>query len=192
MMTPSEWKFRSVSSCSSSHLHGSQNSHRPKRFSFKIGVLSHGKTNEEPPSGPSLNALDPLPDDQVKLEGIVNYHLSQVGRLKLEVDHYNSTIELLSCTTPPEGMECVARKLHERIRGVMDARKQLGEFMSFHVREIYRILKLKQEMTGNTTDDYPTQYVVTSLLHFCFQRWCVFFIRFWLSAQDGFDFNSST
>ncbi|KKZ60668.1 hypothetical protein EMCG_04652 [[Emmonsia] crescens] len=117
-----------------------------------ISASSHSKGNGTHPSNPASNAVDLLPDDLTKLNGTVNYHLSQVDRLKLELAYHNETIELLSCTNPPEGMECVAKKLLERIQGAKDARNLLAHFMTFHVSEVWRIFKLKHEIAG--TPDY--------------------------------------
>ncbi|OJD13283.1 hypothetical protein AJ78_06243 [Emergomyces pasteurianus Ep9510] len=173
MTNPSKWKFRSVSLPSTSQLPEPENF---KRFSLgnrslfdlsrsrtittpaaasSIRPSAHFKGDETHASDPALSGIDRLPDDQVKLDGIVNYHLSQLDRLHLELAWHNEAIELLSRTNPPKDMRCLAEKLLERIRRAKDARNLLEPFMKFHVHEVWRILKLKQKVAGNDEKDYP-------------------------------------
>lgn len=98
----------------------------------------------------------------------MNYHLSQVDRLKLELAYHNETIELLSCTNPPEGMECVAKKLLERIQGAKDMRNLLAHSMTFHVSEVWRIFKLRHEIAG--TPDYVMYVFPLLSVSGCFLR----------------------
>ncbi|OAX80663.1 hypothetical protein ACJ72_04997 [Emergomyces africanus] len=129
---------------------------------------THSKGFETHSSDSALNASDSLPDDQVKLDGLVNYHLSQLDKLNLELARHNETIELLSRTNPPEDMGCVAEKLLERIRLAKDARNLLEPFMKFHVHEVWSILQLKQQVAGNDAKEYPAIYGFLLLFPFGF------------------------
>ncbi|EEH39915.2 hypothetical protein PAAG_02104 [Paracoccidioides lutzii Pb01] len=102
----------------------------------------------------SSQPFDELPRDANKLEGIMNYHLGQLDRLRLELDLQNETIERLSRTLTPEDLEHTAQKLLARVRVARNSRNLLAPFMGFHLREIKRIIELRWKMSGK--DELPT------------------------------------
>ena len=100
------------------------------------------------PPIPPRSPRDPLPNDSTKLEGILNYHLSQLGRIKRELREHNTTIEQLAYTladlTAHPEMQYTAGRLVARIQGVRNARNLLAKFVAFHLQEIERIMLLKR------------------------------------------------
>ncbi|EEQ84107.1 hypothetical protein RJZ56_000569 [Blastomyces dermatitidis] len=165
-MTSSIRTFRSVSSPSSRQLHEPRNSNRAsKRFSlgiFSNSDLSRSSTattasgKETRQCAPTSNEVDLLPNDQIKLEEIANYHLGQIGRLAIEIAHCNEQVELLPRTKLPEGMECIARKHYERMQAAEDWLKLLENFQDFHRQEVERIKELKKKlMMSNALDSDP-------------------------------------
>lgn len=99
------------------------------------------------PATPPPSPRDILPVDGMKLEGILNYHLSQLDRIKRELREHNTTIEQLDYTladlaTHPE-MQYTTERLVARIQGVRNARNLLAKFVVFHLQEIERIMLLK-------------------------------------------------
>ncbi|KLJ13278.1 hypothetical protein EMPG_11779 [Blastomyces silverae] len=171
-MTSSMRTFRSVSSPSSRQLHKPQNSNRTsKRFSFGIfsaldlsrssSTATTASGEETHQSSPDSNKVDPLPNDQIKLEEIANYHLGQIGRLELEIASCDEHAELLEHTKLPEGMECIARKHCERMDAAEAWLTLLKNFTDFHRQEVDRIMKLKKELRGGVSDnDRPKILVV--------------------------------
>ncbi|KAG5203942.1 hypothetical protein GTR04_7329 [Trichophyton interdigitale] len=110
---------------------------------------SHSPTPSSAPPSPR----DELPKDFVALDGLLNYHLSQLDRIKNEIKEHNTTLDQLSYTlanmsTRPE-VQCAAMYMNWRFQGVRNARNLLAKFVAFHLQEIDRISALKLEMGGN-------------------------------------------
>lgn len=112
-----------------------------------------GSEDREGSESPSLGPVDTLPDDQVKLDGILNYHLSQLDRIQREVKGHNATLEQLHYTLTDmkgqEGKKHTAERLYWRIQGVRNCRNLLAGFVVFHLQEIDRISDLKQSTGGS-------------------------------------------
>ncbi|OJD23182.1 hypothetical protein ACJ73_05462 [Blastomyces percursus] len=167
-MTSSMRTFLSVSSPSSRPLHEPRNSNRTSK-QFSLGIFSnsdHSRSSstattvsvkETHQSDPASNEVDHLPNDQIKLEEIANYHLGQIGRLAIEIAHCNEQVELLPRTKLPEGMECIARKHYERMQAAEDWLRLLEHFQDFHRQEVDRIKELKKKlMMSNVSDGDPS------------------------------------
>ncbi|KAK2790063.1 hypothetical protein FQN53_000719 [Emmonsiellopsis sp. PD_33] len=111
---------------------------------------SGGAPSSSPP--PLTSPGDVLPQDPGRLEGILNYHLSQLDRIKRELADHNETIEQLSYTlTDIQGQDDMrhsTEKLRSRIQGVRNARNLLARYVAFHLQEIERIVALKCTMAG--------------------------------------------
>ncbi|EFQ98278.1 hypothetical protein MGYG_01311 [Nannizzia gypsea CBS 118893] len=110
---------------------------------------SHSPTPSNPPPSPR----DELPKDFVALDGLLNYHLSQLDRIKSEIKEHNTTLDQLGYTlanmsTRPE-VQYAAMYMNWRLQGVRNARNLLAKFVAFHLQEIDRISALKLEMGGN-------------------------------------------
>ncbi|KAI5296566.1 hypothetical protein KEM52_000014 [Ascosphaera acerosa] len=95
---------------------------------------------------------DALPNDAGPLDGLLNYHLGQLGRLKQEVATYNATIEQLDYTYRdmigyPTATH-TAQMLWARIQAERAARDSLFSFAMFHVEEIERIVRHKACLAG--------------------------------------------
>ncbi|PGH12002.1 hypothetical protein AJ79_04511 [Helicocarpus griseus UAMH5409] len=99
---------------------------------------------------------DNLPQDLDELEGIINYHLSQLGQLRIEIAQHNETIDKLAVTSSPENLNDTAQKLHVRVQGARNARNLLSRFLKFHLLEIGRIVELKWKITGKK--EFPEIY----------------------------------
>ncbi|KAM5439624.1 hypothetical protein MferCBS31731_004380 [Microsporum ferrugineum] len=109
---------------------------------------SHSPTPSCAPPSPR----DELPKDFVALDGLLNYHLSQLDRIKKEIREHNTTLDQLAYTlanmSAPE-VQCAAMYMNWRLQGVRNARNLLAKFVAFHLQEIDRISALKLEMGGN-------------------------------------------
>ncbi|KAF3491446.1 uncharacterized protein GIQ15_00963 [Arthroderma uncinatum] len=119
---------------------------------------SHSPTPapRSPPSSPP-SPRDELPRDFVALDGLLNYHLGQLDRIKREIKEHNTTLDQLSYTlsdmsTRPE-VQYAAMYMNWRLQGVRNARNLLAKFVAFHLQEIDRVSALKQEMGGNDVLD---------------------------------------
>jgi hypothetical protein len=147
--------------------------HKFNPMSF-LDLFSTGATVS---SAPPLSPRDPLPGDSIKLEGILNYHLSQLDRIKRELREHNTTIEQLAYTladlaTHPE-MKYTAGRLVARIQGVRNARNLLAKFVAFHLQEIERIMSLKRSFEdSNKMPNMWVVFLVTS--YFLFPEIIVF------------------
>jgi hypothetical protein len=106
------------------------------------------------PNGNTSNTgglpLDPLPRNNALLDGLANYHLGQLDRLKRELKHDNRHIDQLSVTYADlcrrGDMKGTADMLKHRIRLAMNSRNLLSRFVAFHLQELERILELKGEL----------------------------------------------
>ncbi|KAL1954265.1 hypothetical protein VTO42DRAFT_1451 [Malbranchea cinnamomea] len=104
------------------------------------------------PSTPPPDELpkDPLPHDSSKLDGLVNYHLGQIERIKRELKHFNRTIDQLTLTymnmAENGEMPGTTYYLDERIKVAVNSRNLLSRFVAFHLQELERILILKLEL----------------------------------------------
>ncbi|KAK2841605.1 hypothetical protein FQN49_006090 [Arthroderma sp. PD_2] len=114
---------------------------------------SHSPT--PPPRSPASppSPRDDLPRDFVALDGLLNYHLSQLDRIKREIRDHNTTLDQLAYTladmsTRPE-VQYAAMYMNWRLQGVRNARNLLAKFVAFHLQEIDRVSALKQDMGGN-------------------------------------------
>ncbi|WEW54993.1 hypothetical protein PRK78_000420 [Emydomyces testavorans] len=98
---------------------------------------------------PSLltSPRDILPNDSSQLEGLLNYHVGQLERIKREVDMHNETIGQLTYTyydmRQHSHLVHAAGCLYARIQGLRNARNRLAKFVLFHLRELERIDEAK-------------------------------------------------
>ncbi|PGH23310.1 hypothetical protein AJ80_02562 [Polytolypa hystricis UAMH7299] len=105
-----------------------------------------------PPPPPPPEPRDALPEDSSKLDGILNYHFSQLDKIMSEVHERNSQIERLSYTynsiRNEAHMHVTSEKLRMRIQGVRNARNLLARHVAFHLGEIDRTACKKQSLGG--------------------------------------------
>ncbi|KAK2746630.1 hypothetical protein FQN57_002974 [Myotisia sp. PD_48] len=115
-----------------------------------------------PPPQPSTSSTpssprDPLPEDNAELDGVLNYHLGQLDRIKREIVQYNTTLEQLNYTITDmvnhPAIQHAATQLHDRLQGVRNARNLLAKFVVFHLQEIDRISSVKISMGGRDVHD---------------------------------------
>ena len=117
-----------------------------KVFSFKK-FLGWEPTLGRPPRH---LPMDHLPSDMAALDGLINHHLAQVESLKRELKHYNRKADQFYLTY----LDMVQRAefpgttemLKQRIQGLRNARNLLARFVQFHLQELERVIKVKQEL----------------------------------------------
>ncbi|EAS32466.3 uncharacterized protein CIMG_03490 [Coccidioides immitis RS] len=118
---------------------GSRGSRR--RTSQLLGEIFSAAELEAP--GLLDSPRDDLPYDRLKLEGLVNYHVGQLERLKREIQGHNETIGQLACTLRSmrhkDHLVHAAGCLNARIQGVKNTRNRLAKFVMFHLQEMERI-----------------------------------------------------
>lgn len=158
-------------------------------FSFKD--LFRWQSVDHPPSSDQL-PKDTLPHDSAALDGLVNFHLGQLERIKRELKHYNRTSDQLTVTyagmCERSEMPGTTEQLKQRIQGVLNARNLLSRFVMFHLQELERILSLKTELGKGRT--VPNLSVIQFPLFFFFSFFfvCVESHRL---LQKIADYNSS-
>jgi hypothetical protein len=116
-------------------------------FSFRDLFRSQPNSNASNTGG---LPIDHLPRNNALLDGLANYHLGQLDRLKRELKQHNRNIDHLSVTYSDlcrrGDMKGTADMLKHRIRGALNSRNLLSRFVAFHLQELERILELKGEL----------------------------------------------
>lgn len=121
---------------------------RSRNSQFQFKDVFSVKESDPPPAPPTVR--DELPKDHLKLEGLLNYHIGQLERIKREVDDHNATVEQLSYTHADmqqhEYLTHAAECLYARIQGIKNARNLLAKFVAFHIQEVERIAEVKHAL----------------------------------------------
>lgn len=118
-----------------------------KRISKSEEALK-GKAGKAPAMSSDEIGKDPLPDTKTGLEASLNYHLSELDRLKRHVDTFNTLIEenfnrFYDIQTRPEA--CAGRmnealsKLQGRFEDMVRSRDGLWPYVEYHRNELARI-----------------------------------------------------
>lgn len=127
-------------------------SYRDSTRNANTALVRQPSVLASPPPSPTYELKDPLPNDAGSLDGLLNYHLSQLGRIKNEVINYNTTIEQLEytyCDIMNTTSKITSHMLWARIQAARLARDNLCSFAMFHVEEIDRIVQHKTTMMGS-------------------------------------------
>jgi hypothetical protein len=99
---------------------------------------------------PTKDTRDPLPTDKVALEGILNYHLSQLGILYRRLVSHNAEIDTDRITyenlAKDPGKQVVASAMAERIKGWVEYRNSRAGNVMFHRGEVVRIERCMKKM----------------------------------------------
>ncbi|KAI5289285.1 hypothetical protein KEM54_004123 [Ascosphaera aggregata] len=167
----SEWAHCRTKSDSSTFSFRRRSSREPSRAAVAAANAAgarHSVVSPSPPPSPAYEAKDSLPGDSTALDGLLNYHLSQLGRIKREVVGYNTTIEQLEYTycdmVQHTASSFTAKMLWSRIQAERTARNNLCSFAMFHVDEIERIVQHKAsvacspEIVTNIYKQMPTYH----------------------------------
>ncbi|KAI1911633.1 hypothetical protein LOZ58_001042 [Ophidiomyces ophidiicola] len=134
-------------------LNGDDASTKSRQTSNQQSLDAIVTAEEIDPAALVSSKRDVLPRDRPNLEGLLNYHVAQVERIKREVDENNETIEQLMYTyydmSHHAHLMHTTEHLHARIQGVRNSRNRLAKFVLFHLQEMERIGEMKQVLNGH-------------------------------------------
>lgn len=102
------------------------------------------------------NAIkDALPDDITALTASLNYHLSQLAMIKMGLDWFKVSIELMAHTIVniqgSAHMEVSAQRMADRIEKEKTMRSWLSYDVSYHLQEIDRIVLHAKDIAPENT-----------------------------------------
>ena len=138
----------------------------PRKVSGKKSKLE--MTEKVKKASKDEKGKDPMPNTKAGLEARLNYHLSELDRLRKQVKTYNSIIEedfnrLHDIQTRPEAqqgtMEESTRMLIEGFERSVSDRDNLGRFIDYHRGEIERIGVKNLEIRRAAGEDSPVSVV---------------------------------
>lgn len=93
---------------------------------------------------------DELPTNPAKLDGVINYHLGELDRLKRELEYHTELLTQLSYTlgdiSRREWMQVSTRRMQKRMHDILAFRTSLGKIVGYHRFELERVAELKRMM----------------------------------------------
>lgn len=93
---------------------------------------------------------DELPTNPAKLDGVINFHLGELDRLKREIEYHTELLTQLSYTlgdiSRREGMQVSTRRMQKRMQDIFAFRTSLGKIVGYHRFELERVAELKRMM----------------------------------------------
>ncbi|KAK2761235.1 hypothetical protein FQN54_001757 [Arachnomyces sp. PD_36] len=118
---------------------------------FRPGSPSFFKSRRQRQQHPE-DDRDEIPSDPARLDGFINYHLSELERLKREVEHHNVILTQLSYTLADvarrEGMEVSTQRMQKHMQDIVTFRTSLGKTIGYHRFELERVAEFKKSMGG--------------------------------------------
>lgn len=137
---------------SSSYFQGDEPSANSRPWSIQDVLRDVRTAAEREPPTPPTSTRDPLPTDFTKLEGLQNFHVGQLERIKREVEFHNDSIGQMEYTfndaLQHSELRNVAECLNARIQGLRNTRNRLAKFVLFHLHELERIEEEMNRLKG--------------------------------------------
>lgn len=132
-------------------LQGGETSTGFRRWAIQ-DVLRDVLTSERESATRPTSTRDPLPTDPTNLEGLQNFHIGQLERIKREVEFHNESIAQMEYTwndaVQYSDLRNVAECLNARIQGLRNTRNRLAKFVLFHLHELDRIEEELDKLRG--------------------------------------------
>lgn len=93
---------------------------------------------------------DELPTSPAKLDGVINFHLGELDRLKRELEYHTELLTQLSYTlgdiSRREWMQVSTLRMQKRMQDILAFRTSLGKIVGYHRFELERVAELKRMM----------------------------------------------